>query len=81
MWARLVRHRTADGLVEMVDEIPLGMLYRIDPERAEVVLLTHDATGHGHLKVMVPDLDRPGQSLPLELLEVITPVKSDSAGG
>ena len=31
MIARLIKHRTSDGVIEMQDDIPIGKIYEVDP--------------------------------------------------
>ena len=70
--ARLIKRTTADGLMEMMDEIPLGKIYRIDVATRRVFPFMFLATGQAHEKEMVQIYPhQPGMWLPVELLEFL----------
>lgn len=66
---RTTRAATADGLVELEDDVPVGLEYRIDLGTVRTVELFHLARGVRHRKAIVNTVDEHGRFtgwMPLE---------------
>lgn len=71
MKATLVARSTADGLVEVNDDVPIGRVYEVMPGSETEVTMVHKPTGKVHTKVMVQDVE--GGWLPVEMLRLERP--------
>jgi len=73
--ARLIKHATEDGLMEVWEKVPLGRIYYIDLSTKRKVKYLHKATGKLHEKVVVKasdPLDSPDMlDFPYECLELL----------
>lgn len=67
--ARLVKRCTADGLVRVRDEVPLGKTYLVQIQTEEEVVMLNTERGVLHTKRIICEADT-GQWLPVELLEI-----------
>lgn len=67
--AKLKQHKTADGLYEFYEEVPLGKEYTVDIGAAREMVFWNRDHERKHTKMMVPDV-KDGGWLPLECLEV-----------
>lgn len=71
--AKLIKRKTADGLMEIEDDIPLGKIYYVDIDsiRKAKYLNVHKDTYH--YKEVIDTQDESGRMLPLplECLQVI----------
>ena len=72
--ARLIKHRTDDGLMEVFEHVPLGRIYYIDINTKRKVKFLHES-GRLHEKVVVKASDPLDNAemldLPYELLELL----------
>ena len=68
--AKLIKHKTDDGLMEMQEDIPLGKIYLIDSDSLQNVQAYNMEKHVRHEKMMVNDITNDAY-LPMELLELI----------
>lgn len=66
--ATLIKRKTADGQVEMNDDVPLGRTYEIDLDTLAYYDAYNGETGQVHNKIMVEHKD--GGLIPVELLRI-----------
>lgn len=66
--AKLVKHATADGLIEMEDSVPLGKEYVVDLDTRAPKAMFHLVQQIHHEREMVAAVD--GGWLPTELLDL-----------
>jgi len=73
--ARLIKHSTEDGLMEIWEQVPLGRIYFIDIDTKREMEYLHVPTGKYHKKIVVKAADPMGNPemlyLPFECLEII----------
>lgn len=68
--AKLIKHVTNDGLMEMKNDIPLGKIYNVDSDTLRNVRAYNVEKRKHHIKMMVMDVNN-NAFLPMELLEII----------
>lgn len=71
MRATLIRLRSADGLMEMNEDVRIGKSYEVIPGTERVVTLFNTKTGQVHEKTMILCTDY--SLLPVELLRIESP--------
>lgn len=69
--ARLVKLRTDDGLIESVDDVPLGREYRIDLTTRRLQKMYNTDRQRFHQKEIINEYPS-GRWLVLEMLEILS---------
>jgi hypothetical protein len=70
--AKLIKHSTADRLMQMQDTIPLGTMYRVDVATRHVMTFRNLPSNIVHEKEIIQEYPhRPDGWLPVELLELL----------
>lgn len=72
--AKLIKHATHDGLMEINDDVPLGKIYRVDLDSRRIAGFKNTKVNKLHSKTIISTIDGAGKVtgyLPLEILQIL----------